>query len=181
MFIIVLSIVVFWGGLVYLIYLPFKIPLLKSGKLTRKLSRQINLLYFVILCLAGITLFSFWNYRTPSKERLEEISKIKLPSNFKVLKDEYQDMIQDYCIQYEIQFDDNGKNELIQSIKSSPFYNPNSFGTSYYSSYIKIDSIKAVWARLPTGYEFSKPDGLTTFFIKVDSIHNKLSYQECSD
>lgn len=155
--VLILVIVVFWGGLIYLVYLPFKIWLMKSGKLTKKLSRKINWIYFSILCLAGIALFSFRNHRTASKERLEEISKIKLPTNFKVIEDEYQDMIQDYCIQYEIQFDDKGKKELIQSIKSSPFYNPNSFGTGDYSSYIMIDSVKAVWAKLPTGYEFSKP------------------------
>ena len=114
--------------------------LLKSGRLSKQLSRQIKLLYLLFLSLAGIILFSFRNYRTSSKDRLEKISKIKLPTNFKVLKDEYQDMIQDYCIQYEIQLDNNGSKQLIQSIKSSPFYNSNSFGSSDYPSYITIDS-----------------------------------------
>lgn len=179
--VLILIILIFWCGLICLIYLPFKIWLLKSERLPKKLSRRINWIYFSIVCLVGITLISLRNYRTPSKERLEEISKIKLPLTFKVLRDEYQDMIQDYCIQYEIQFDNNGKKALIQNIKSSPFYNANSLGTGDYSSYITIDSIKAVWANSPKGYEFSKPYGLTTYIIRVDLIHNELSYQECSD
>jgi hypothetical protein len=116
-----------FGGLLYLIYLPFKNRLRKSGKLTDKLNRQINWTFIISLCLVFIVLYFFKDYRTPSKDRLEETSDVKLPTDFKVLKDEYQDMWQDYCILYDIQFENNATTEFIKSIKAAKFYNSSCF------------------------------------------------------
>ncbi len=180
----VFMVIGFLGGVVYLIYLPFKIWLLRSGKLSDKLNQRTNWTYILILCLISILIYMFRDYgRTSSKDRLEKIAKIKLPKNFKVIKDEYQDMLQDYCIQYEVQFNKEGTKELIQTIKSSPFYNTKSYhkGAWEISDFITVDSVKAVWAKSPKGYDFANSIGRESYDITLDSSSNKLSYRECAD
>lgn len=173
-----------FGGLLYLIYLPFKRRLIKSGKLTEKLNKQINLGFILLLCFLGVLVYFLKDYgRTTSKDRLEKISYVNLPTDFRVLKDEYQDMMQDYCILYDIQFDKNSTTEFIKSIKSSKFYNKNSFhkGAWTENDFIAIDSAKAVWSKSPTGFDFSRQDGLTSYYIELDTVTNILKYNECAD
>jgi hypothetical protein len=172
-----------FGGLLYLIYLPFKNRLRKSGKLTDKLNRQINWTFIISLCLVFIVLYFFKDYRTPSKDRLEETSDVKLPTDFKVLKDEYQDMWQDYCILYDIQFENNATTEFIKSIKAAKFYNSNVNPNSmlYDSLFITVDKEKAIWCKSENGYRFSRQDGLTTYSIELDTLTNILKYNECAD
>ena len=172
-----------FGGLLYLIYLPFKTRLKKSGKLTDKLNRQINWTFILSLCLVGAVLYCFKDYRTSSKDRLEKVTDVKLPADYKVLKDEYQDMWQDYCILYDIRFDNNLTIELIKNIKMSKFYNssvnPNSM--LYDSLFVKVDNEKAIWCKSEKGYRFSRQDGLTTYSIALDTMTNILNYNECAD
>lgn len=172
-----------FGGLFYLIYLPFKKRLKKSGKLTDKLNRQINWTFIVSLCLIGIVLYYFKDYRTSSRNRLEKISDIKLPTDFKVLKDEYQDMWQDYCILYDIQFDNTATRELMKSIKTAKFYNSNVNPNSmlYDSLFIEVDNEKAIWCKSEKGYRFSRQEGLTIYSIELDTLRNILKYNECVD
>lgn len=183
-FIIIIVIVLgLLGGLLYLIYLPFKKRLRKTGKLTDKLSRHINWLFILIPFLIGIVLYSYKDYRTPSKVRLERISDIKLTRDFKVLKDEYQDMWQDYCILYDIQFDKKSTTEIIQNIKASKFYNENSFhsGAWIENDFVTVNSVTAVWCKSPKGFDFSRQDGLTNYYIELDTVSNILKYTECAD
>jgi hypothetical protein len=172
-----------FGGLLYLIYLPYKKRLKKSGKLTDKLNRQINRTVIISLCLIGVVLYFFKDSRTSSKDRLEKISDVKMPADFKVLKDEYQDMWQDYCILYDIQFDNNAKSELIKNIKTSKFYNENAFhkGAWTENDFITVDSVKGVWCKSPKGFDFSRLYGLTTYHIELDTVTNILKYNECAD
>ena len=185
--IILIIIIVFaigiFGVLLYLIYQPFKSRLIKSGKLTDKLNRQINLCFIVLLCFLGVIVYFLMDYRTPSKDRLEEISGVLLPTEYKVLKDEYRDMMQDYHIFYKIQLDKNATRGLIKNIKTSKFYNKNSFhkGSWAESDFISINSVKAVWSKSPTGFDFSRTDGLTSYYIELDTITNILKYNESAD
>jgi len=182
--IIILVIVIgLFGGLSYLIYLPFKKQLIKSGKLTDKLNRQINWIFIFLLCLTGILLYCCKDYRTSSKDRLEKTANIILPTNFKVLKDEYQDMLQNYCIFYDIQFDNSSSSELISNIRKSKYFNSNSFhkGVWTENDFLTIDSVKAVWSKSPKGYDFSKQDGHTSYSIELDTVTNILKYNECAD
>jgi cbb3-type cytochrome oxidase subunit 3 len=181
--IIIVVVIGLWGGLIYLIYLPFKNRLIKSGKLTDKLNRQINRTFIFLLCLVGVLLYCFKDYRTPSKDRLESASNIELPDDFKVIKDEYQDMWQDYCVLYDIQFDNKATKQLIKTIKTSEFYNPNVNPKSmlYDSLYIRIDNIKAVWCKSSNGYRFSRQEGLTDYSVDLDTLTNVLNYIECAD
>lgn len=173
-----------FGGLIYLIYLPFKKQLIKSGKLTDKLNRQVNRGFILFLCLLGVMVYIFKDYgRTPSKDRLENIANVKLPTDFKVIKDEYQDMMQDYCILYGIQLDKKGMTELIVNIKASKFYNKNSFHNGAWTEkdFVSVDSVKAVWCKSKTGYDFSRQEGLTLYHIELDTMTNILKYNECAD
>ena len=183
-FIIIVVIVIgLFGGLLYLIYLPFKSRLKKSGKFTDRLNRQINWTFVLSLCLVGVVLYCFKDYRTSSKDRLEKVSDVKLPKNFKVLKDEYQDMWQDYCILYDIQFDSIATTELIKAIKAAKFYNSNVNHSSmlYDSLFITVDNEKAIWCKSEKGYRFSRQDGLTSYSIELDTLTNILNYNECAD
>lgn len=181
--IIVVIVIGLIGGLLYLIYLPLKSRLKKSGKLTDKLNRQINWIFILSLCLFGVVFYCFKDYRTASKDRLEEVSDVKLPLDFKVLKDEYQDMWQDYCILYDIIFDNNATTELIKEIKASKFYNSNVNPNSmlYDSLFITVDNVKAIWCNSEKGYRFSRQDGLTSYSIELDTLTNILKYNECAD
>ena len=183
-FIIIIIITIgLFGSFFYIIYLSFKSRLKKSGKLTDKLNRQINRTFILALCLVGVVLYCFKEYRTSSKDRLEKVSDVKLPTELKVLKDEYQDMGQDYCIVYNIQFGSNAKTKLIKNIKTSKFYRRNAFHNEVRTEndFIAVDSVKAVWSKSPRGFDFSRQDGLTSYYIKLDTITNILKYTECAD
>ncbi|MES2836925.1 MAG: hypothetical protein V4667_05345 [Bacteroidota bacterium] len=176
------------GGFIYLVYLPFKRRLLKSGKLSTERNRKINFFFIVSVCILFFSIviiglfFSDFG-RTSSNNRLEKKCDVKLPTEFKVLKDEYHDMMQDYCILYDIQFDKNSTKEFIKSIRKSKFYNAKSFhkGVWKEDDFILIDSIKAVWCSSPNGFDFNRDDGLTTYYIELDTITNILKYNECAD
>lgn len=171
------------SGLAYLIYLPFKKRLIKSGRLNENRNRQIKRTILFSAFLLLIVLYYVKGYRTSSKERLEKISAVKLPENFKVLKDEYQDMLQDYSVLFDIQFDRNSTTELINNIKTSKFYKKDAFhkGAWVETDYVTIDSMKAVWCKSPTGFDFTGEVGSTEYFIKLDTVTSILKYEEIED
>lgn len=151
---------------------------------TRNVMR--NIMATVKLCIffsLAILLTNCDGGRTPSKIRLEQNCKVKLPTDFKVLRDEYQDMLQDYCILYDIKLDDKSSSVLIDNIKTSPFYNPNVKHAGMWSDdyYIKVDTLKGVWCKSNLGYDFRREHGLTDYSAYFDTTTNVLKYQECAD
>jgi hypothetical protein len=184
-FIVVIAIGLF-GGLLYLIYLPFKSRLRKSRKLTDKLNRQINRTFIISLCLVGVVLYCFKDYRTSSKDRLEKISDIKLPTDFKVLKDEYRDFapMPHFQILYEIKFDDKSSKEIVKSITTSPFYNfkIKAGDDLFDTSFIQVENEKVIWFKTINGYAFRRTgNGNIYYNITFDTLTNILSYEESSD
>ena len=179
--IIVLIFVGLFGGLLYLIYLPFKSRLKKSGILTDKLNRQINRTFIALLCIIGFVLFCFKDHRTSSKGRLEKVSDVKLLTDFKVLKDEYEDMWKDYSIFYSIQFDNNTMPVMIKCIKASKFYNSNVNPNSILcdSLFIMAENEIAIWCKSEKGYHFNRKDKHTIYSIQLDTLTNILNYYEC--
>ena len=169
------------GGLIYLIYLPFKIRLIRNGKLTLKHSKRINWIYLGFLCFVVLFLFFFKGDRTPSKDRLENISDVKLPHDIKVIKDEYEDMGQDFCIIYILQFNDQGAKEFSTSIRKSKYFNTLSLYKNFKrdSTFMKIKPEGAIWIKTYKGYEFSTYG--CNYTIYFDTISYKLEYQECQD
>ena len=59
--------------------------------------------------------------RTPSNERFEKALNIKIPRNANVTKDEYQDMVQDYFIFYDIKLNSEELELVMKSIKDSKY------------------------------------------------------------
>lgn len=167
-------------GLLYLLYLPFRKKIKRSGKL----GRRIDITFIVFSSLLALAAFLFRDYRVPSKDRLERVAGIELPREFEVLRDEYQDMWQDYCILYHIQFDDRGLEKLILSIKGSRFYNKEDSlnrTASFGHDLTQDGRLDAVWARSSNGFNFIGQDVLTFYFINVDTVTNILEFQECAD
>ncbi len=119
------------------------------------------------------------NQRTPSKLRLESTGNIKLPSTFTVLKDEFQDMGQDYVLYYDLQFDISSMRSLTISIKKSRLYHADGSSAMYSDSIMnRKPNDFSVWYPISTGYEFNGKDGAVLYTIKVDTTLNTLKYQE---
>lgn len=121
--------------------------------------------------------------RAPSDIRLEKATEIKLTKDYIVLRDEYQDMIQDYCIIYEIKFEDQSSAKLIKNIKRSGFYNSkiNPDGRLYDSLFIQKDKKKAVWCRSEKGYRFNGKEGGTSYSVDLDTVTKVMKYIEMYD
>lgn len=119
------------------------------------------------------------NQRTPSKQRLESTANIKLPVNFKVLKDEFQDMGQDYSVYYDLQFDTSSMRNLSGSIRNSHLYRADGSSAMYSDSLMnRKPNDFSLWFPVPKGYEFNGKDGAVLYTIKVDTTLNILNYHE---
>ena len=88
------------GGLLYLIYLPFKKRMIKNGRLTRRNSRLINSTYVSLILL--IAIFSTWTAFFPMngfyRDEFENNTGLEFPDSGKIIaKDsEYPDLHGDY-------------------------------------------------------------------------------------
>jgi len=180
--IIVIICYILLASLPLLIYLPFKIWLRRSGRLSRSTSRQILWSYFALLCITGVILFCFKDYRTPSKDRLEKIADVRLPGSYQVLSDEYHNMLLDYSIEYKIKLAPTAANELIKNIKRSKFYTNRVFIYEELSEadYITADSVKGLWYKVRKGYNFSSTSINMDYNIEFDTITQVLTYDEGS-
>ena len=133
----------------------------------------------IILSLLSFLLCSCANQRTPSKDRLEAVSAIKLPATFYVLKDEFQDMGQDYAIYYDLKFANPSIIKLIEHIKSSRLYHADGSSAMYSDSvmYRKPNDF-SIWYTMANGYEFMGKDGDVLYEIIVDVKASTLRYHE---
>lgn len=88
------------GGLLYLIYLPFKKRMIKNGRLTRRNSRLVNATYISLILL--FVIFSTWTAFFPMNgfysDEFENNTGLKFPDSGKIIaKDsEYPDWHGDY-------------------------------------------------------------------------------------
>ena len=130
-----------------------------------------------------ILLFVQCNYRTPSNVRFSKVCDIAIPKNIEIIKDEYQDMWQDYVIIYEIKLTIESQGELTESIRKSKFYNPNIFIDKYVSEdmYIEIDGFRAVWAKTKNGYMFRNEYGRDNYSASVDTVSRIAKFVESHD
>jgi len=137
------------------------------------------------LLLIGVVIFIFvqCNYRTPSDVRFSKVCDIEIPKNVEIVKDEYQDMWQDYAIIYEIKLTIESQEKLIESIRKSKFYNPNIFINQGISEdmFIEIDGFRAVWAKMENGYEFANEHGRHNYYVSVDTVSRIAKFEEMYD
>lgn len=116
---------------------------------------------------------------TSSKQRLESVANITLPATFNVLRDEFQNMGQDYAVLYDLTFDRSSMRDLSESIKNSRFYHPNGSLKMYSDSIMnRKPNDFSLWFPVPKGYEFNGKDGDVLYSIKVDMTKGSLNYLE---
>ena len=140
--------------------------------------------FFIIAICAIVGLFYCINDNQSNKNRLEDISDIKLPSLFVVLKDEYRDFTPHYQNIYEVKFDEKSSIELEKSITTSSFYHcKTEFGDDLiHQTVTPSENKKPIWFKRPDGYCFSFADnGKTYYNITFNTLTNVLLYQESSD
>lgn len=137
---------------------------------------------YLLICLISI-LLTQCNYRTSSQKGFSKTLDIEIPKNVEILKDEYQDMWQDFAIIYEIKLSEKQMTDLINSIKDSKYYNPNAFVTDYVQQemYVNYKDKKAVWAKTKSGYIFQNEYGRDIYSAKVDTINRIAEFNESHD
>lgn len=119
--------------------------------------------------------------RTSSKERLEKACDVVVPKDNVVIKDEYQDMLQDYAVIYKLSLSKTSLNEFISSIKKSKYYNSNGSHLGVFTDdlFLHVDSTKSVWCKSKEGYRFRKSGNkIPTYSIEVDTVTMIVEYQE---
>ncbi len=88
------------GGLLYLIYLPFKKKFLKSGELTKIKNRQINKVYVLVLLVIALsqTYFAFFPKDSFYIDEFKSNTGIELPLSAHIISksSNYPDMHGDY-------------------------------------------------------------------------------------
>jgi hypothetical protein len=127
-------------------------------------------------------LLSACNYRTSSKHRFEKACAIKFPRKFEVIRDEYQDMFQDYVIYYTLKLDSLSMLELTNSIRDSKYYNKKFYSSSHNIPYEVVETKKeAFWIRSFDGYLFGTGDLRHSFSATIDTIASTAEFIESLD
>jgi hypothetical protein len=123
------------------------------------------------------------NYRTSSQERFSKTLDIEIPKNVEILKDEYQDMLQDFAIIYEIKLSEKQMSDLTNGIRSSKYYNPNVFVTDYVQQEMFLDrgDFKAVWAKTDSGYIFQNDFKRDVYSADIDTVNLVAKFHESHD
>lgn len=137
--------------------------------------------YFPVMLIFIAVISCDW--RTPSRDRFSDYCNIKIPENVEIIKDEYHDRIQDYAITYEIKLSQEECSSLIQSIKSSVYFNPGIQVNDEIkpSMYKFANGEKALWFKTVNGFEFRNDKSRTKFYAKVDTVGLIAKFEEWYD
>lgn len=117
------------GALVYLLYLPFKKKLLKSGKLTKENSKAINRIYMIGILL--LTIYQTYTAFYPSKSFYEEEFKsvtcrtIPRSANFIRKAASYPDFHGKYASSSQINLSNQDYQQLLQELDTDKRFTPN--------------------------------------------------------
>jgi len=121
-FFIVLLVVGCVGGLIYLLYLPLKIKLVRTGSLAKYRSKQINVAYIVIV--VGISAYLTFDAFFPGTGFYEAEFKtvtlrdIPKSAEFIVKTSTYPDFHGDYCSSSQIKLSKAEYEKLLSELKS---------------------------------------------------------------
>ena len=105
--------------------------------------------------------------RTSSEKRFMTNIGFSLPADKKVLKDEYQDMLQDYAVIYEVELSVTANQQLIKKLKpltSSDAENKN-----------------CVWSLVDNGFSYTCDKNQTMYYVTYDTIKRIVVYEELAD
>ncbi|MFY0608598.1 MAG: hypothetical protein JXR10_17910 [Cyclobacteriaceae bacterium] len=143
---------------------------LNSGKL--EIRRNLIFAILVVITSCG---------RTPSEDRFEQATGIPIPRDVEVLKDEYQDMIQDYAIEYSIKLTTSQVAEISNLIRASDIFNP-VIGTELTEQqWFTNESANTVWYRTNIGYYFANRNDRTGVTAKLDTLTLVMEFSEWYD
>jgi hypothetical protein len=121
--------------------------------------------------LSGISLvvllfLASCDYRTPSDVRMKNHTKLELPDNFIVLKDEYVEAGKDYSIQYNVVLDDRSMKETVDHIRTSKNFSQSEAEKNN------------VWTPAAKGYYFFLAEDGISYEVIVDTTTNIIYYNE---
>jgi hypothetical protein len=105
------------------------------------------------------------NMRISSEKRFEANIGFALPADKKVLKDEYQDMGQDYAIIYEVELSNAANQSLTERIKPL----------------VSEANKECNWLKADNGYDYMCNKERTTYKVSYDTLIRKISYEELAD
>jgi hypothetical protein len=136
-----------------------------------------------IMTILIVSVLVSCNYRTPSKIRFSKNMDIEIPNDIKILKDEYQDMMQDYAIIYEFKMNEKSCKDLSMSIRKSAYYNSNILLNGAFEKEMFIDTLgkKAVWAKSKIGYSFCNDWERDVYSAEIDTIRMIARFNESHD
>lgn len=119
------------------------------------------------------------------KMRLERNTYVEVPSSFTVLKEEFQDMLQDYGVLYDIKVTRKNVQELVKNIKACGYYDPDVYvdasQTWHGNLYGRCNEFEGAWVRYLSGYRFYRNDHGTSISASYDTTTGILKYQELGD
>lgn len=118
--------------------------------------------------------------RRPSNIRFPKNFNVQLPIDVKVIRDEYQDMGNDYAIYYTIKLTRPEMNRFIYKIKqSNNYYTSPPSNNDISSNRLLIKQYKeGAWYKTSHNYRFFKHDGGTELNALVDTINSIAEFQE---
>ncbi|MCU0435814.1 MAG: hypothetical protein MUC87_20310 [Bacteroidia bacterium] len=134
----------------------------------------------VVFALAFLVIACSDYGRMPGTERIEKNCLIKLPSQYQVIKDEYEGL-QDYTVRCDLKFSPNSAREFAKAIQSFPNYNLAVFDSVKWcencSPYQK--SPQGVWYRTARGFRYFRViDFDKNCRVDFDTVRNLFSYTE---
>ena len=103
--------------------------------------------------------------RISSDKRFETNIGFALPADKKVLKDEYQDMGQDYSIIYEVELSVTANQNLTERLKGL----------------VNNTNKDCNWLTVDNGYDYMCGKDRTTCKVSFDTLIRKLTYEELAD
>jgi hypothetical protein len=120
-FLIFLLLAIITGGIVYLLYLPIKLWLIRTGKLSKKLSRKVNLVYVGLLFVTviAITYTALFPGEEFYAEEFKTVTLRELPDSAEFISKQadYPDFHGDYCSHSIIKLTKTDYNKLLSEIK----------------------------------------------------------------
>lgn len=117
-----------------------------------------------------IPIFIFWlylfNWRQPSKDRVESLLGFSIEGDIEILRDDYYDALRDYDLIYKIKLSDKAIRQIEHNLQQIRTSSPN-------------DSIvKSNWVKENQIYYYNKTQRSLYYNLKIDIRAKTIEYQE---
>ena len=116
------------GWIIYQVYVPFKYRFLKSGKLSKKRSKQINTIYLFIILLSSAYITYGISFPDDSffKDEFSKVTLREIPGSavFIEKSTDIPDFHGDYCSSSQIQLSPEDYTKLLNELKNDTIFSP---------------------------------------------------------